>query len=225
MSINFSNIVKKIKIKSLITLCLILLPIFAVVFRWDIKTIKYKEEVKLSDGSMIWVDIKRHYIPTTSALGDGGEFKLKYKPTTAEISWDTGFDRAERKQVLFSGGVILIDRIDNAWYVVGGKPSFNGANHNNSKAINCRDVGVHLKRNACLYILQNNGQTSLSLDNAEEFISNIKVNVLDLTGLYDWTSNKINLDKSHLTWSNKLMLERTMKNRHSQSLDKPFSEY
>ncbi|STY99627.1 Uncharacterised protein [Moraxella lacunata] len=55
-------------------------------FRPAHKVIAYQEEVKLSDGSFIWVDIKRHY-----RLAGESFQKANYLPSIVEISWDTGF--------------------------------------------------------------------------------------------------------------------------------------
>lgn len=45
------------------------------------KVIEYDEEVKLSDGSMIWVHIKRHYVRAGELGGGTG-----YLPKEVEIS-------------------------------------------------------------------------------------------------------------------------------------------
>ena len=126
--------------------------------------------------------------------------------------------------MFFDGGVILLDKIDSVWYVVGGKPSFDGA-YKGSKAVNCRDAGIYLQRNACMYILQSSNNLVQPLSNPEVFIAPIKVNILTLTGLYDWVHNTKNLNNSRLTWSDKLRIDKTIKDKHRQSLDKPFSEF
>lgn len=110
MSINISK-------KTLIKI-LILLSITVVIYRLIEKTITYQEEVKLSNGEMIWVDIKRHYtLAAGGAVGDPGAFNFLYIPTTVEISWDTGFEGVGRKSLSFVGDAYLVDKIDGKWYI------------------------------------------------------------------------------------------------------------
>lgn len=70
-------------------------------FRPAHKVIEYQEEVKLSDGSFIWVDIKRHY-----RLAGEPFQKANYLPSIVEISWDTGFLNVGRQSVFFMKGFI-----------------------------------------------------------------------------------------------------------------------
>ena len=107
-----------------------------------------------------------------------------------------------RRSVFFKGGVIFIDKIDSVWYVLGGRPSYEGS-HDGINAVNCRDVGIHLQRNVCLYTLKGDGRSLKDFNNPEKFIASFKVNILTLTGLNDWVHNTDELNKSHLTWSKK----------------------
>ncbi|MFB2578066.1 MULTISPECIES: hypothetical protein [unclassified Acinetobacter] len=81
------------------------------------KVIEYDEEVKLHDGSMIWVHIKRHY----SWSGWAPAMSGAYQAGVVEVSWDTGFPNVGRKSVFFYDGLFLVDKIDGIWYVAGQK--------------------------------------------------------------------------------------------------------
>ena len=88
-------------------------------FQPQTKVIEYDEEVKLHDGSMIWVHIKRHYGLVGGAIGDPGWRESTYMPSVVEISWDTGFEGMGRKKVTYSQGFAFINKFDNKWYLYG----------------------------------------------------------------------------------------------------------
>ena len=126
-------------------------------FQPKTKVIEYDEEVKLHDGSMIWVHIKRHYVLVGGALGDPGAFKKGYAPKEVEISWDTGFPNVGRKSVFFQEQIFTLDKINNYWFVYGG--SDNQKNTLESGTINCNSVGTMYFNNAnCLVKINSSGQ-------------------------------------------------------------------
>ena len=89
-------------------------------FQPKTKVIEYDEEVKLHDGSMIWVHIKRHY-----ERSNGREisnwfqgYEKGWGAKEVEISWDTGFPNVGRKSVSFENPLVIETFGDN-WYLYG----------------------------------------------------------------------------------------------------------
>ena len=121
-------------------------------FQPQTKVIEYDEEVKLHDGSMIWVHIKRHYgLVGGISAGQGAS----YMPGAVEISWDTGFPNVGRKSVFFARQVFLIDKIDNVWFVAGAKNTSEKIISSNS--FNCNTVGFFVGDNGCIVALDKTG--------------------------------------------------------------------
>ena len=91
-------------------------------FQPKTKVIEYDEEVKLHDGSMIWVHIKRHYKLVGGAIGDPGWRESTYMPSAVEISWDTGFPNVGRKSVTSKSNdgsqIFSIDKVYDNWYII-----------------------------------------------------------------------------------------------------------
>ena len=91
-------------------------------FQPSTKVIEYDEEVKLHDGSMIWVHIKRHYGLVGGAIGDPGWRESTYMPSAVEISWDTGFPNVGRKSVTSKSNdgsqIFSIDKVYDNWYII-----------------------------------------------------------------------------------------------------------
>ena len=142
-------------------------------FQPKTKVIEYDEEVKLHDGSMIWVHIKRHYVLVGGALGDPGAFKKGYAPKEVEISWDTGFPNVGRKKVTYSQGFAFINKFDNKWYLYGV----------NSPSQTTENKGARV----------NNGVTYMTIIDNSGYVSNqdisneIKyINILNPTFADDW---------------------------------------
>ncbi|MDO5651078.1 MAG: hypothetical protein Q4G13_02940, partial [Moraxella sp.] len=121
MSINFSKIIKIMSIGIagifgvLILLIILWIAVVAVYINAiDHKIIEYDEEVKLHDGTMIWVHIKRHYRGSSGSIASiTTYFTPIYTPTEVEISWDTGFEGVGRRSIVFGGQIALIDRYEN----------------------------------------------------------------------------------------------------------------
>ena len=93
-------------------------------FQPSTKVIEYDEEVKLHDGSMIWVHIKRHY-----ERGSGCEisncfqgYEKGWGAKEVEISWDTGFPNVGRKSVTSKSNdgsqIFSIDKVYDNWYII-----------------------------------------------------------------------------------------------------------
>ncbi len=173
-------------------------------FRPSTKVIEYQEEVKLSDGSMIWVDIKRHY-----RLAGEPFQKKNYLPSIVEISWDTGFPNVGRQSVFFDDRVYLIDKIDGAWYVVGYRYPYKGSREG-INAVNCRDVGYLINRDYdCVFSMDKSG--NFPKTNTPTYkLNDIQMNILNTTLLRnDGNPMKEFLDKSSLSWYDKLELQKT----------------
>lgn len=85
-------------------------------FRPAHKVIEYQEEVKLSDGSFIWVDIKRHY-----RLAGEPFQKANYLTNGIEMTWDTGFPKVGKYTIKSnaanSSAIYTLDKHNNIWYV------------------------------------------------------------------------------------------------------------
>lgn len=94
------------------------------IFEPKTKVIEYDEEVKLSDGSMIWVHIKRHY-ERSSGREISNWFQGYEKGWGAkevEISWDTGFPNVGRKTFVSNSSdgsqIFTLDKINERWYII-----------------------------------------------------------------------------------------------------------
>ena len=169
------------------------------------KVIEYDEEVKLHDGSMIWVHIKRHYrLVGGGALGDPGAFEKGYMPGPVEISWDTGFPNVGRKSIFFKN-VAYIGKYDNEWYVFGFTPQ--GYSSQQYESTSCQSVGLQVGKFGCVVIVNANGFVKTPYSN-----SNIEWkgwNILYPIGIKDWGSIPEPLNRQRLSWFNKLELEKT----------------
>lgn len=185
----------------LLALCVLSLSACSSLFKPDRMTIEYEEEVKLHDGEMIWVHITRHYILSSSALGDSSSiFSSFYEPTDVEISWDTGFEGVGRKSVYFNRQIFVIDKINNEWYVYGALDRNMTGSYNQS--ISCNDVGTLYFNGAnCLVKVDSSGKF-LKPDEAE--ISKlIRGNIL-YSYSFDETKS---LENEKLSWQKKLSIQ------------------
>ncbi len=154
-------------------------------FRPSTKVIEYQEEVKLSDGSMIWVDIKRHY-----RLAGEPFQKKNYLPSIVEISWDTGFPNVGRQSAFFDNHIYLIDKYQDEWYIVGYPYPYEGNQQEQGvEAVNCRDVGTLFNQKYdCLVVMNKQGQfVKKSLANVQN-IDFFKHNLI-ATDDDDWDKN------------------------------------
>lgn len=169
-------------------------------FQPKTKVIEYDEEVKLHDGSMIWVHIKRHYVLVGGALGDPGAFKKGYAPKEVEISWDTGFPNVGRKSVFFQEQIFTLDKINNYWFVYGG--SDNQKNTLESGTINCNSVGTMYFNNAnCLVKINSSGQFIKPILEDIQLIQHGNI-------LYSYNFEFINSQANRkLSWENKIALQ------------------
>lgn len=207
MSINISK-------KTLIKI-LILLSITVVIYRLIEKTITYQEEVKLSNGEMIWVDIKRHYWLSGGALGDVGSFTGNYMPSTVEISWDTGFEGVGRRSVFFDGehAFQFIDKVNGIWYVKGDRTRCNANGIEGGvygKDGVCQEgLGNRLKHSAYLYVLSSDG--FLKDRNLDELPPSIVYNILDVRQLREISYPPTEFDGKKISWQQKLNYQNTRK--------------
>ena len=177
-------------------------------FQPKTKVIEYDEEVKLHDGSMIWVHIKRHYVLVGGALGDPGAFKKGYAPKEVEISWDTGFPNVGRKSVFFDD-VAYISKYDDKWYVFGFTPK--GYPNEKYGSANCESVGIKVGKFGCVVIVNSNGFTKDShLGSNTEWKG---WNILYPIGIRDWGSVPQPLEGTRISWVEKLELEKTQPQR------------
>ncbi len=119
---------KPLKLLSALLLAIPLLSNCSDMFKPKTMTIEYDEEVKLHDGSMIWVHITRHYLLVGGgALGDAGAFKKSYMPK----------------------------EVDN-FYIVGGTPNKSVVVSENSQS--CKDIGAKVLTRRCLVALNPKGE-------------------------------------------------------------------
>ena len=166
------------------------------------KVIEYDEEVKLHDGSMVWVHIKRHYVLAGGgALGDPGAFKKNYVPKEVEISWDTGFPNVGRKSVFFQEQIWAIEKFNNEWYIYGG--SNNGiTNLQKDLSSNCNEVGTRFFHgDTCLVRLNVLGKF---IQSTNENLYTLKtVNVLYSKGFHTMEA----WENQQLTWQKKLDMQ------------------
>lgn len=186
----------------------------------DDKVISYQEEVKLSDGSMIWVDIKRHYSWSgwTPGMGNSGA----YLSGAVEISWDTGFPNVGRKTLAFDTTVYLIDKIDNKWYVMGNTYGMAGEF---GRLHNCVTSGTYTPRMhispICLVIINSQGKfEQLPKEASKEVVFNI----LDADAMKGEPIVSQSLDKKRLSWQEKLSIQAKLP-EFTHNIGKPYQAY
>ena len=167
-------------------------------FQPSTKVIEYDEEVKLHDGSMIWVHIKRHYGLVGGAIGDPGWRESTYMPGAVEISWDTGFEGVGRKSLEFTKNVSLIDKIDNKWYVGGFTPQCI------SPCV--KDNYIKLNAVGSLAVINSNDEFDLNAS-LQDLPQNIQHNILSPEKVKEWDSLSMRINK--LSWSDKLDIQKT----------------
>ena len=182
-------------------------------FQPDTKVIEYDEEVKLHDGGMIWVHIKRHYgLVGGISAGQGAS----YMPGVVEISWDTGFPNVGRKSVFFTS-IQIFEKYQNNFYIVGGTPSDSRQTIGNS--LNCKYIGTPILQRRCLVSLNDKG---------EFFASNISIinnfnqmNILYPYGIEGFSEIPTILENKKLNWNEKLMYQQKQIANY-QRIGKPF---
>ena len=166
------------------------------------KVIEYDEEVKLHNGGMIWVHIKRHY-----ERSNGREisnwlqgYEKGWGAKEVEISWDTGFPNVGRKSVFFQEQIFTLDKINNYWFVYGG--SDNQKNTLESGTINCNSVGTMYFNNAnCLVKINSSGQFIKPILEDIQLIQHGNI-------LYSYNFEFINSQANRkLSWENKIALQ------------------
>ena len=169
-------------------------------FQPKTKVIEYDEEVKLHDGSMIWVHIKRHYVLVGGALGDPGAFKKGYAPKEVEISWDTGFPNVGRKSVSFENPLV-IERFQDNWYLYGAV-----LNQSSNVENNCRKFGLLIGKyeGGCLIGMDRNGDF---FKPAENILYQMSVNILYPNYINDWGELPEPLNGKKLNWQEKINLQ------------------
>lgn len=173
------------------------------IFEPKTKVIEYDEEVKLSDGSMIWVHIKRHY-ERSSGREISNWFQGYEKGWGAkevEISWDTGFPNVGRKKIIYSQGFAFINYHDNKWFLYG----VNNSTHNTeSRGIKVNNRGTYM------VIIDSSGYI-----NNQNIPNDIKyINILNPTFADDSLSN------IKWSWQEKLNYQkRTKKSALLQSIN------
>lgn len=168
------------------------------------KTIEYDEEVKLSDGSMTWVHIKRHYAYASAiAQGEG------YIPKEVEVSWDTGFPNVGRKSVFFDTDIYLIDKINNEWYVIGYRYPYEGT-RKGIDATNCYDIGSLFNQDyMCLAVINERGEFVKKTLSDVEHIDFLKNNLLDPYDMKGWSKSAEDfkkLSQASLSWNDKFQM-------------------
>ena len=202
---------------TLLALCLLPLWSCSSLFKPKTMTIEYDEEVKLHDGEMIWVHITRHYGLSSGIFGDPGGMESSYKPTNVEISWDTGFEGVGRKSVYFQEDIMLINKYQDKWYVVGGLPYSDVNNIPNS--VNCRKVGAK-KIQLCIVAINVKGEFIKT--SANEIVNFNSMNILNPVGIKDWGLFPNPLNKRSLIWNEKIELQSHQK-PHLQKINKPIA--
>ena len=167
-------------------------------FQPDTKVIEYDEEVKLHDGSMIWVHIKRHYgLVGGISAGQGAS----YMPGVVEISWDTGFPNVGRKKVTYSQGFAFINKFDNKWYLYGV----------NSPSQTTENKGARV----------NNGITYMTIIDNSGYVSNQDIsNEIKYINILNPTFADDTLDGKKWSWQDKLSYQ---KQTNRDSLLKPIN--
>lgn len=165
------------------------------------KVIEYDEEVKLHDGSMVWVHIKRHYVLAGGgALGDPGAFKKNYVPKEVEISWDTGFPNVGRKSVSFENPLVIETFGDN-WYLYGA-----GLNNSYNVGNNCVNFGLPIGKykGGCLVGIDRNGNF---FQPTENILYQMSVNIFYPSYINDWGQLPEPLNGKKLSWQEKINLQ------------------
>lgn len=205
-----------LKYLSIVILTFVSLALVYCDFRPSRQVIQYQEQVKLSSGEMIWVDIKRHY----RLVGEIGQ-NANYLSGAVEISWDTGFEGVGRQSVFFDEKLYFIDKVDGAWYVVGYRYPYKGS-IKGINAVNCRDTGylINLDYNCVFHIGSSNNVSQKSMEAYD--LKDIKMNILDTDGLKDWGLFPQPLNETKLFWSKKLELQKTQPKDY-QIVGKPYS--
>ena len=165
------------------------------------KVIEYDEEVKLHNGGMIWVHIKRHYVLVGGALGDPGAFKKGYAPKEVEISWDTGFPNVGRKSLSFRN-VTSIDKIQNKWFVFGGV--IDGNNIKQSEYCKKHGLVTGKTKSGCLLGVNYQGEFFKPEIND---LFEMKPNIFYPVQVKDWGEVPDSLDGTMLTWIDKINLQ------------------
>ena len=183
-------------------------------FQPQTKVIEYDEEVKLHDGSMIWVHIKRHYgLVGGISAGQGAS----YMPGAVEISWDTGFPNVGRKSVFFRN-VMAINKIEQQWYVIG------SSSHNTEDMIgrsyNCNTVGVKVGKIGCMVSVNTNGYVQPEVNKIFKFNEH---NIFYPIGIKDWGTVPNPLDKSRVSLQEKIEFEK-FQSKANRQLGKPLTK-
>ena len=166
-------------------------------FQPDTKVIEYDEEVKLHDGSMIWVHIKRHYgLVGGISAGQGAS----YMPGVVEISWDTGFPNVGRKSVSFENPLVIETFGDN-WYLYGA-----GLNNSYNVENNCVRFGLLIGKykGGCLLGIDRNGNF---FQPTENILYQMSVNILYPNYINDWGQLPEPLNGKNLSWQEKINLQ------------------
>ena len=167
-------------------------------FQPDTKVIEYDEEVKLHDGSMIWVHIKRHYgLVGGISAGQGAS----YMPGVVEISWDTGFPNVGRKSVSFENPLVIETFGDN-WYLYGA-----GLNNSYNVENNCVRFGLLIGKKykgGCLLGIDRNGNF---FQPTENILYQMSVNILYPNYINDWGQLPEPLNGKNLSWQEKINLQ------------------
>ena len=168
------------------------------------KVIEYDEEVKLHDGSMIWVHIKRHYERSSgSEISNWFQgYEKGWGAKEVEISWDTGFPNVGRKSVFFDDGFEFIDKYQKKWYVSGGM-----TDESNIKKNGYDGIGNRSKFSAYLYVIDENGRFLLN-KKRNELPDDALYNILDLRGLQSISKPPIELENKNLSWQQKTELHK-----------------
>lgn len=182
------------------------------------KVIEYDEEVKLSDGSMIWVHIKRHYIQTGGReipnLFQG--YEKGWGAKEVEISWDTGFPNVGRKSVFFDDYVAIINKYNGNWYVAGEKNS--SSDRLIKSSTNCNSVGI-LIASRCIVAINQKGE--YFKPHKDDIYHIINRNLIYPIQIRNWGNIPDPLHNSKLTWNEKVNLDKLQSSRFN-GLQKPF---
>ena len=176
-------------------------------FQPKTKVIEYDEEVKLHDGSMIWVHIKRHYGRSSgceiSNCFQG--YEKGWGAKEVEISWDTGFPNVGRKSVFFDHVVEIISYYDGKWFV-GGIASNRQDNINDS--INCLKVGNQIGYGGCILVLDSMGKyTKPSLEYMNNFYQKNLANILSPYSIEYIEMPPTFLNSKKIGWDEKLKIQ------------------
>ncbi|MBE9579887.1 MULTISPECIES: hypothetical protein [Moraxella] len=188
-------------------------------FRPAHKVIEYQEEVKLSDGSFIWVDIKRHY-----RLAGEPFQKANYLPSIVEISWDTGFPNVGRQSLSFVDDIYLLDKIDGKWYVIGNTYG-QAYDFDNSKLHNCVTSGTYTPRMhispICLVVLDEKGKYQQM---SKGIVTDVTFNILRVRFIDTLSKPPTELNNQKLIWQQKLDLQQHQP-EFSRNIGKTYQAY